>query len=326
MAMTKFHSGLPDKAWDQTLTNLDGSFLQSSSWAKFQQKLGRQIYYSYDKNWSWLAVLRRAIGLRYLLLNYGPTATSKAAMSTALDSIISAGRELKVDFVRVEPRFQTTVAKLQRLGGVKIADVEPEHSWLLDLSPDEASLRSGMHSGHRNLINGTAKRGIKIFQTSQPADVSEFLKMLKDTAKNSHVTFYPDSYFAALFKTLAPLGAVKLYLAKVHDQPVAGALFYDFNGVRTYAYAGAYQSLNRRVKASVSLVWQAILDAKSGGMKTFDFWGVAPTDDPNHPWAGISAFKKAFGGRMFDYLGTWDIPLKPAKYKAYSLYRKLRRR
>jgi lipid II:glycine glycyltransferase (peptidoglycan interpeptide bridge formation enzyme) len=51
---------------------------------------------------------------------------------------------------------------------------------------------------------------------------------------------------------------------------------------------------------------------------------VAPEDQPNHKWAGFTAFKKSFGGREVTYPGTWDLPVKKVRYGAYQLARKAR--
>ena len=150
--------------------------------------------------------------------------------------------------------------------------------------------------------------------------------MLHDTAKRSKVKFHNDDYFWAIKKLLEPKGNAKLYIVRSEHGNVAAALFYDYNGVRYYAHAGAYQDLNRKLNGSVSLLWQAIIDAKSSGMHSFDLWGVAPGEDTKHKWAGISKFKKGFGGTTTQRLGTYDIVLNTTKYKLYAAYRKLRGR
>ena len=66
-----------------------------------------------------------------------------------------------------------------------------------------------------------------------------------------------------------------------------------------------------------------ILDAKAHGFKQFNFWGVTPNDDPSDPWYGFSQFKKAYGGRLDEQLGTWEKPLNSVKYKIYDTKRKL---
>src|SRR5207253_9747167 len=70
--------------------------------------------------------------------------------------------------------------------------------------------------------------------------------------------------------------------------------------------------------AGPRLLWQMIGYAKARGAATFDFWGVIPDDNPSHPWAGFSRFKKAFGGRLLERAGTWELPVRMARYRAYA--------
>lgn len=311
-------------AWDQPLQQLDGSFLQSRAWAQFQQTLGRDPVWAQGEGWQWLAGIRVSRGLRYLMCSYGPTSDSSAAMMTALRSIMTAASELNIDFVRVEPQSHASADQLQKLGARQISEADPEHTRIIDLTQDEDELRSQLASGHRNLINGTKRRGITISQQTNAAGVDILFDLLQDTAKRAHITFYPKAYYQTLVDVLA--SATSLYVAEAEGRPVAAALFYDWGGTRYYAHAGADQEANRRLKASVSVVWQAIMDAKTGGMERFDLWGTAPDGDGTHRLAGITKFKAAFGGRPVDYLGTWDIPLKRHKYRAYGVYRRLRGR
>ena len=46
--------------------------------------------------------------------------------------------------------------------------------------------------------------------------------------------------------------------------------------------------------------------------------------DGSHPWAGITRFKKGFGGKYVEYPGTFDLPLKKGWYKVYSFVRNMR--
>ena len=65
-----------------------------------------------------------------------------------------------------------------------------------------------------------------------------------------------------------------------------------------------------------------IADAQAKGLKHVDLWGVAPEDQPDHKWAGFTAFKKSFGGRGIAYPGTWDLPVRKVRYGSYQLARK----
>jgi hypothetical protein len=320
------NSGLPPENWDAELQAKGGHFLQSRIWGQFQQALGRQVYHSQRDGWMWLGVMRRSSGIKYLMSSYGPLGTTGPSFAEAFSELVSAGKIHKCDFVRFEPTGHVSLADLEARGAVSIGEIQPQFTRIIDLTRSEDELRAGLTSGHRNLINGTERRGIVVKKVEDPDSVELFLKMLKDTASRSKVTFYPNSYYRKLLEVLGPLGAAKLYLASVKDQPVAAALFYDWGDNRYYAHAGAFQELNRQHKASVSLVWQAILDAKADGKKRFDLWGIAPENQPDHPWAGITQFKTSFGGETVSYLGTWDMPIHKMKYRLYELYRVMKGR
>lgn len=310
--------------WDIIQKSLDASILQSRVWADFQESLGRKAHFEWSNHWSWVGFERKSKGIKYLLVPYGPTASVQP--KEALDSLVNYAKKHSYDFVRIEPMGKIGKNDLKFFGLKKISELDPEHTQVLDLSKNEDELRSALKPNHRNLINGTKRRGIEIYQSTKTDDFEEFLKMLKETSKRAKVKFYPDSYYKKIWETLGSKNNAKLYIAKVKSKPVSAALFYDYNGVRYYAHAGAYQEINRKVNASISLLWQAILDAKKLGMNKFDLWGVAPSADRKHKWAGITSFKKGFGGEMVSYLGTYDIPIKKSKYKLYSLAQSLRGR
>ena len=106
---------------------------------------------------------------------------------------------------------------------------------------------------------------------------------------------------------------------------IAAGLVFDDKTTR-YNLQGAQNDLGRKLHATGILTIQLILDAKAKNLKTFDFWGIAPEGAPkNHPWAGFTNFKKTFAGHEVQYAGTYDIVLKPARYRLYSLLRKLNR-
>ena len=51
----------------------------------------------------------------------------------------------------------------------------------------------------------------------------------------------------------------------------------------------------------------------------------APTDDPQHPWAGPTLFKKGFKGKRVEYVGDYDLPVSPF-YRLYILVDALRQK
>ncbi len=309
-------------AWDKRLEILGGGILQSSAWADFQQTIDRPAVRDSGGNWAWQGFIRHSRGLNYVIVPYGPVVHSGA--SEALQSALRAARERGADFVRLEPTGMVTPGDIQTLGGRQIKEVQPQHTFVLDLTPDEADLKAGLESGHRNRVNGTAKRGIMIEQVRDMSPIDDFLRLMADTAQHAGITNYPDWYYRSLAEVLIAKGVASFYVSRVEGQVASVSLIYDWGGVRNYAHTGNDQQLNRHYKVAVSACWQMILDAKAAELKRFDFWGAAPDDSADHAWAGITSFKRAFGGERVQTLGTWDIPIKQTKYRAYEVYRKLR--
>jgi lipid II:glycine glycyltransferase (peptidoglycan interpeptide bridge formation enzyme) len=134
-----------------------------------------------------------------------------------------------------------------------------------------------------------------------------------------------DSYLRKMMMVLEPLGVAKLFVAEHEGKVAAAAIAFDYDGTRAYAHAASHPEA-RKLRATAPLVWHMMMDAKKAGMGRFDLWGVAPVDaGPKHPWAGFSAFKRGFGGEEVTYSGTWELPLKPLKYKAYQAAKRVLR-
>lgn len=311
---------MSDLEWDQKLTNLGGHFYQSSYWATFEQAQGRHIVREHGKGWMWQAALRKGRGgITYLYAPYGPVISGKP--NEALKSLLAAGHSLKADFVKAEPWGQKNLPSPWQ----KVTAFQPEYIMRLDISRPEDDLRKNIAQSNRNLINQASARGLQLEVSADPADLPRFMTQQKSTARRGGFTIYADAYYKRLVDSLMPAGVANFYFAKHADGDVASALCYDFGGARYYAHAGTDPERNQKRKGAVALLWWIIIDAKAKGIHTFDYGGVAPDDQPNHPWAGHTRFKKSMGGEIIKLAGTWDYPIRPAKYVVYRAVKRFYR-
>ena len=53
-------------------------------------------------------------------------------------------------------------------------------------------------------------------------------------------------------------------------------------------------------------------------------FGIPPTDDPEHPMAGLYRFKTGFGGEVRHRPGAWDYPYSRLFYLLYQWLEKAR--
>lgn len=217
-----------------------------------------------------------------------------------------------------------TEATLAARGAVRVHSVQPRHTLVLDLHRSEEELRGEMLSGRRRSINAATRKGISIRRTRVGVEVEEFLRLIHRTGERNRFDPHADEYYRTVCTTLFGLGAASLYLATVAGESVAGVIAFESASTGYYAHAADDPERSRQIVAAAPLAWQIVRDCRAEGRTSFDFWGVIPDDSADHPWAGFSRFKKTFGGTMITRPGTFDLPLRPLRYRAYQAAREMR--
>lgn len=304
-------------------------FLRTQAWADVQESLGRTVHQQSGPGWRFLAVEEMNPAGKVLYAPYGPVASSPDAFDAALAALVKAAEACNAVFVRIEPvsaGLQPDSAETElRRRGLKPAPVnqQPELSRVIDLDSDFQDVLAAMKPVNRNLYRNIHKKGVTFRTSQEPKDIRILLDFIHMTARRNGFKPQSNDYLTQVAATLMPAGAATLFIAELDGTPIAAALAYDSADTRTYAHA-ALDDSHRKLSAGTPLLVTLIADAKDRGLKHVDLWGVAPADDPDHKWAGFTAFKKSFGGREVSYPGTWDLPVKKLRYRAYQIARKLR--
>ncbi|MET3140702.1 UNVERIFIED_ORG: lipid II:glycine glycyltransferase (peptidoglycan interpeptide bridge formation enzyme) [Arthrobacter sp. UYEF2] len=303
-------------------------FLQTPAWAEVQASLGRTVHQQSGPGWSFLAVEEKNPAGKVLYAPYGPVASSMQAFDAALAALVATARSCGAVFVRIEPvssGLELPAAAELRRRGLQPAPVnqQPELSWIVDLEGDFKDVLAAMKPVNRNLYRNIHKKGVTFRTSKDPDDIGILLEFLNMTARRNGFKPQSDEYLTQVAASLMPASAATLFIAELNGEPIAAAFAYDSADTRTYAHA-ALDDTHRKLSAGIPLLVTLMADAKDRGLKHVDLWGVAPADQPNHKWAGFTAFKKSFGGRQVAYPGTWDLPVQKLRYNAYQLARKLR--
>ncbi|HWZ65672.1 MAG TPA: peptidoglycan bridge formation glycyltransferase FemA/FemB family protein [Patescibacteria group bacterium] len=322
--MVNWQEDTPGPDWDKTQTERAAHFLQSSAWAAFLAARNKRVFFAQDAGWSWLATFEvKKLG-KYLYCPYGPTVSSADDLSKALASIKSCAKKLKADFIRIEPQGPITEKDLRALHLQRAhRDIQPRFTLLKDLSRSDEDLLIEMSSTNRRLYRRASELGFTFKSSQNPEDIEPFLDMLQETAKRHNVVFHAREYFKTMASTLMPLGAAKIFYA-IHDQqPAAACLTFENSNARYYAHAASADAA-RKLQPGVPLMGHVIFDAKAEHKQLFDYYGIAPPDQPDHKLAGVTQFKKSFGGEVKETLGTWELPVRIVRYHSYRLVRKIR--
>lgn len=316
-------SGAPPPTWDVHLDAIGGHFLQSRSWALFQEALGEQLLWAGGDGWCWLGIVRERPGFRDLYLPYGPAATGPTSFDAALSHATQTGRNRGFDMVRVEPWGGVDATMLRPRGARPTAAIQPQFTWVIDLIQSEEALLRGLSENRRRNVRTAERKGLRIRRSQDPSEADRFISLLGATAERGHFNVHADRYYRVLLDTLLPRGAASLYFADTGGDPFAGIIGFHQTNAAYYAHAAADQQRSRTLSAPGPLAWRMLLDARAAGCTRYDFWGVAPNDSAEHPWAGLSRFKRGFGGNLHRTAGTWDVPLSRPKYALYRVARRL---
>ena len=309
-------TSIPD-GWDESVIALRGHFTQSSAWARVLARMQYEVTFGRGEGWCWLGVVRRVGPFRYLYLPFGPSLTDPTRLPDAVRAARDRARDLGCAFVRVEPDAPAA-PRLVALGARQVRSGQHQHTLLLRLDADEVTLRRGLRSGHRSGINTAEKRGLSLEQVRDPGDITDFIALLRQTEVRGRFAAQDDSYYQAIADELMPTGEASLYYASVERQRVASVLVFDFGATRYYAFA-ASDTHRRSVMPGPPLAWRTILDGREKGLGWFDFWGVAPPDQSDHKWAGLTEFKRGFGGELHTRAGTWEVSVRPIRARLYTV-------
>lgn len=301
---------------------------QTKEWEKLQKDLGEETFFVEEKDFTYLAILKKTKFGNYLYLPYGPVLNTKTAYKKAFKSLQELSSQKSVIFIRIEPESPENAREWLKTPNIlKSTDLNPAHTWVLDLSPEKTEIISGFSQGTRTRYNQFAKKGLTVEVTKDSEKIKELVRLQHQVAKDKGINAFSEAYLKAELEQ--PFAS--LYLvhytdpADNKDKIIAASLFFDYDGTRYYMQSASDYTY-RKLPATVALLTTALFDAKEKGMKFFDFWGIAPDGAPkDHPWAGFTEFKKSFGGFPVEYCGTYDIILNKSKYRLYNLARKTNR-
>ena len=302
--------------------NTNIHFQQSAAWQVFQESLGRKVFHRSGEGWEYRAILEPArLGLSRLYCPYGPTATSRRTLRTALASLRALARSQNAAYVRIQPLGAAfSPADMKQIGAHRIRYSQPAHTWCIDTSRPVDEIVADMKQNNRNLYRTYKKKGMHYERSTDPADISRLTTLLHGVAAHNQITVHPDSYFEQQAAALLPIDAASLHFMTYQGETIAAALVYQDDHVHYYAHAAADHE-HRKLGASTALLAAIIVDTHERGRRICDLYGITDSDDPAHRWAGFTRFKKSFGGYSQELSETYEYPVKPLHHGAYRAAR-----
>ena len=296
---------------------------QHPLWAKFQELIGRKTWLLKGDHASALVVRHPLpLGFCWLEIPRGPLFASHKAAEVFLGQVANLAKSEKAIFVRFSPFENLNIGHSLEIGNWKLEiakhDHHPQTTLVLDLSLSEEDLLKQMKPKGRYNIKVAEKGGVTVRENQ---GVDPFYDLLVKTTGRDGFSANPKAYYEKMLQALQP--HAQLLMAGKDGKAIAGGIFVYLDKVGTYYY-GASDHEYRNLMAPYLLQWEAIKEAKRRGCKTYDFLGIAPEGATSHPWAGVTEFKKKFGGTVVNYPQAKELVIRPIWYWVYKIYKKIR--
>lgn len=303
-------------------------FFQSWNFGEVQKKLGRKIerfgLFDNEKLVGVFSIAEvKAKRGHYLHLRHGPVVLeeNKKYLKEIINFLKKIAKNKNAAFIRISPlikKDQADYAFFKSIGFVNapIHNMDAENCLVLNIQKQEDQLLGDMRKTHRYLIRKAQNMNIKVIRTKKLSDIDIFLQLYKNLSLRKG--FVPHKDIKEEFEILVKDDQVILLLAEYEKKIIAGA-FINFVGNMGIYHHGASLEEYRNIPASYLLQWEAILEAKRRGKTLYNFWGIAPNYAKNHPWQGLTLFKKGFGGEEYEFLHAQDLPLNIWYWKNYLI-------
>ena len=194
---------------------------------------------------------------------------------------------------------------------------------VIDLNQPWEAIESGFKKKVYRRSQKQIRQGLVVVKKRSATEkqIDRFIQMLAATSQRQGFT--PTSLAEVRQQLRLWQNSNQLDLYQALDQSgdiIAQAAIVKEADEAAYIY-GASQRSAANLYGPHAIQFEAIAAARANGLKRYNLWGALPkTARPDHPLAGVSEFKRAFGGRVVNHGLLTDIVLKHSRYRLIRLW------
>ncbi len=261
----------------------------------------------------------------------GPTVAVRRWSAETLKAAIAEGTARRLRDVAPDwddPAGLAVAKRLADLGwsqkpdtGAGFGDVQPRYVFQVPLRDrTEDDLLAGFNQLWRRNIKKAEKVGVEVVHGGYD-DLPAFHAIYVETAVRDGFTPRGLAYFQRMWRAMSEEdpARITLYLARHGDRVLAATTLVRVGRHSWYSY-GASANEGREVRPSNAVQWAMIRDSRAAGCDVYDLRGISDTLDPDDPLFGLIQFKLGTGGRAQEYVGEWDLRLRPVMARAVDAY------
>ena len=297
----------------------EANFLQSPEWGKVNTDNGFKVLTEdFDGQGYALIIIKNAKRGRYMEIPCGPLIdwADNKVVQNVFDRLKKIAQAEKCVFVRLRPQLLSTPENLSVLNAKKCRKspmhLAAENTVIINLEKSESELLANMRRQTRYEVRRAEKLQIAVINDNSEKIFREFYAVQQETARRQKFVAPTLKFLLSERKHFE--NHISIYVAKTaENQPLAYGLVI-WSGNEADYYEAASTELNRNLPGSYALIWQIMKDMKKKGLKTLNLCGIAPKNQPNHRYAGVTTFKTGFGGEIVEYVSAHDLIINKIKY------------
>ena len=311
------------REWEEFVTRVGANtFLHRQGWVDFNAAHGTKTWrLGWYENEELISVvfvmLVSAKRGKFLFVPHGPQSleplTAKQ-LQTWTRHLRQLGNEQGCGFLRVSPILRDTEAHRDLFAslGYRRAPIHmhAELTTVVDLTPAVEDILLNMRKSTRQ----ACRKGEKLIAKGEvtiesPTEITdEMYTVYQETTKRGGFVGFTREYIQDEYRYFNTDTTQAFYKVIRYEGQVLSWGLWILTGKRAFYHQGA-NILHKKIPASYIGHWEGMKAAKEAGCETYDFWGVSPEGEPEHPWASISLFKRGFGGKDVALVPAQDYPL-----------------
>ena len=324
---------ISDKSTRNNLVNFENfdfySFLDSWEWLDFKEDFWfetvRLWIFDNDKLIGLLPLIKTTAKRgTYLFSPHAPLIQKKYNYFEVLDHIkpqlIQIAKQHNASFVRFNSPIQATKENYENFHklGFRNAPIHEhaEDTHLLDLSPSEEELFKKLKKKDRYLINRAIKEWVKVRIDNQPDHVETLIKMHTQHSKKVWYVPFSEKYIKNLYKHFGE--NVRTISTSYNNHVESILMTIKFNETCAY-YIAASDIKNKKFSPNYLAQRTAIKQAKKDWAKIYNFWWVSPDNNPKHPLAWVSDFKRKWWWYDYFLVHAQDLIVSPKYWFTWGI-------
>ncbi|OGE32980.1 hypothetical protein A3C59_02695 [Candidatus Daviesbacteria bacterium RIFCSPHIGHO2_02_FULL_36_13] len=242
------------------------------------------------------------------------------------EALKKIGKENNCAFIKLEPDVILNESEGSLADASFHKSPKPlftKYNFVLDITKPEEELLKNMHSKTRYNIKVAQKHGVKVIESTDDKDFETYLKLYFETTKRQGYHGHNKNYHKKIWEALKEKNMARVLIASFKGEPLTAWMLLNFRDSLYYPYGGSSKS-HPEVMSNNLVAWNAIKLGKRLGLKKFDMWGaLGPDANPRDPWFGFHKFKRGYGGKLVECIGTFDLVFDYPLYYLFTLIDKL---